>query len=1093
MYRKFNLTRSFLLLLLTLLLAPQVNAQVVIQRCDNATGWQGTQSFAINRVDMKEGKGALVTEPQAGTSDWFRKSFSSTQTGIDDTGYLTFWLYVSNASVMEGGQVEISSSGTYDFQEYNWPLSKTDVVDGWNLVELQVNAAGQTGGGANLDSINFFRIHQEVSGPLTVMIDFIRFTPSLDPPVWPALDVPVVDNSTLDGKVMFGYQGWFNHPDDGAGLGWVHWGNFYEPINSTVDMYPDMREYGEDEKYDAHLSFPDGSMAPVYSSYNRNSVVRHMKWVRDYNLDGVFLQRFISNADNQAGMDHKDTVTVHVMEGCEKYGRVFAIMYDGVANRVEDMKADWMHLVDDIGVTDSDRYLHHRGLPLVSLWGYSVRDEATADQLAEMIDFFKNNPEPKYRASVKLGVFWNFYNQADFQEAFKEADVISPWFSGSTNYDRGQEWGDQNNVDYMPVVHPGFSWHNLKDPDPSATPNREPREGGQFLWDEVNEVIPVSAKSVYIAMFDEIDEGTAMFKLAENENQVPREGYWLPLDADGYDLPSDWYLRAASLATQIVRGNEQLDEILETPPEGIMTIRIINEKNGDGQGGMELIFPDFPDETTLEISIDGGATFPYTTPDDIGTYTITGLSAGTYQVVARHDGSSPAADMGDVTISNVYEGLPGPPLTPFPAFKQTGVRTNTSLGWRAGDHTVSHQVYFGTTDTPDSVTYQFTPSYNPGELEPNTTYYWRIIETNGTGQTQGHLWSFTTGDAGGPTDIVVLDYCDEITGWTSSNGATLDADEKQEGFASLTCTGGGTDKFRKTLETPVNTYCDEDSYFNLWLYVSDVSVFNGGGQIEISSSGTFDQAEYNWNISDLDLVDGWNEVHLRIGDASKSGNPDLRKINFFRIYQFVSEEIVTKIDFLHFSDLAYPRIAYPTNLAGIPGDQQIALTWDESVETEVKGYNVYRSLYSATGFELANSGLLTTAEYTDNDVNNGTTYYYYVRAVTDTDEESQASDVLGVTAGETSVRPGQQPFGYNLYPNPASGLCTVQFTIENATDVTMTLFDTGGRELHKFIHDEEWPAGDHTARLPLYGFSQGNYILQVKIGAMVITDKLVIE
>lgn len=31
--------------------------------------------------------------------------------------------------------------------------------------------------------------------------------------------VPGVDPTTLAGKVMTGYQGWFNCPDDGAGLG----------------------------------------------------------------------------------------------------------------------------------------------------------------------------------------------------------------------------------------------------------------------------------------------------------------------------------------------------------------------------------------------------------------------------------------------------------------------------------------------------------------------------------------------------------------------------------------------------------------------------------------------------------------------------------------------------------------------------------------------------------------------------------------------------------------------------------------------------------------------------------------------------------
>ena len=58
-------------------------------------------------------------------------------------------------------------------------------------------------------------------------------------------------------------------------------------------------------------------------------------------------------------------------------------------------------------------------------------------------------------------------------------------------------------------------------------------------------------------MFDEVDESTAMYKLAENDDQTPDQGYWLALDADGYDLPSDWYLRCAKLATEIVRGNSE--------------------------------------------------------------------------------------------------------------------------------------------------------------------------------------------------------------------------------------------------------------------------------------------------------------------------------------------------------------------------------------------------------------------------------------------------------------------------------------------------------------------------------------------------------
>ena len=49
-----------------------------------------------------------------------------------------------------------------------------------------------------------------------------------------------VDTSTLTGKVMTGYQGWFNCEGDGAVLGWTHWARNkskpFAPGNVTVDL-----------------------------------------------------------------------------------------------------------------------------------------------------------------------------------------------------------------------------------------------------------------------------------------------------------------------------------------------------------------------------------------------------------------------------------------------------------------------------------------------------------------------------------------------------------------------------------------------------------------------------------------------------------------------------------------------------------------------------------------------------------------------------------------------------------------------------------------------------------------------------------------
>jgi hypothetical protein len=44
---------------------------------------------------------------------------------------------------------------------------------------------------------------------------------------------------------------------------------------------------------------------------------------------------------------------------------------------------------------------------------------------------------------------------------------------------------------------------------------------------------------IYVAMFDEVNEGTAMFKLAPTADYLPTQGEFVPLDIDGQTLPSD--------------------------------------------------------------------------------------------------------------------------------------------------------------------------------------------------------------------------------------------------------------------------------------------------------------------------------------------------------------------------------------------------------------------------------------------------------------------------------------------------------------------------------------------------------------------------
>ncbi|MCW3089511.1 MAG: xylosidase [Ferruginibacter sp.] len=99
-------------------------------------------------------------------------------------------------------------------------------------------------------------------------------------------------------------------------------------------------------------------------------------------------------------------------------------------------------------------------------------------------------------------------------------------------------WSKANKVDYVPLVFPGFSWGNLKN-DPTLY-NSIPRDKGDFLWKQVAGAKLSGAPSLYVAMFDEIDEGTAIYKCVR-EGELPLHGNKKFVGIEN-DLASDYYL-----------------------------------------------------------------------------------------------------------------------------------------------------------------------------------------------------------------------------------------------------------------------------------------------------------------------------------------------------------------------------------------------------------------------------------------------------------------------------------------------------------------------------------------------------------------------
>lgn len=381
---------------------------------------------------------------------------------------------------------------------------------------------------------------------------------------------PGVDTKTLTGKVMSGYQGWFNAPNDGAGRGWVHWSSRgrFEPGACKIDLWPDISELDADERFATPFVHADGRKAEVFSSFNRKTVLRHFKWMQDYGLDGVFVQRFITTTREVKSFQHVNVVLNHCREGANLYGRTYAVMYDlsGLGNgQMERVKEDWQLLVDRMQITKDPAYLHHHGKPVVTVWGVGFNDNRKylLPECLELVQFLKD--DPKYGSNtVMLGVptHWrelerDALKDKTLHDIILKADIVSPWTVGrynnpdqAANYAKRTmandlQWCQEHDKEFMPVVFPGFSWHNMYSRSPL---NQIPRLKGKFLWTQYAQAKKAGATMVYQAMFDEVDEGTAIFKCTDD----PPVGESRFVDFEG--LPSDFYLKLVGQATRMIGG-----------------------------------------------------------------------------------------------------------------------------------------------------------------------------------------------------------------------------------------------------------------------------------------------------------------------------------------------------------------------------------------------------------------------------------------------------------------------------------------------------------------------------------------------------------
>ncbi|RVU00960.1 xylosidase [Mucilaginibacter limnophilus] len=356
------------------------------------------------------------------------------------------------------------------------------------------------------------------------------------------------------GKITVGYQGWFTAAGDGSPQN--NWGH------QNIESWPDVSEYAT--TYQTTLpDLENGQPAKMFSSWDASTVNKHFEWMKQYNIDCAALQRFCNEIT--PGSDIKafrDGMATKVKNAAEANGVKFYIMYDASGwKNLEVMKADWENTITgSLDLLSSPQYAKQNGKPVVSIYGLGyAHHPGNAAEALDLINWFK--AKGCYVIGSVAGQWRTGTgdSQPNFINTYKAFNMISGWAVGRVVDGNYGSWvnGDRdfckaNGIDYQPCAYPGTSFHNTNG---DASPkNQFPRRHGDFLWSQFAVFKNSGVRSVYVAMFDEVNEATQIFKTAENTSQIPAGKWFLTLDADGVAVSSDFYLRLVSDGGKMIKG-----------------------------------------------------------------------------------------------------------------------------------------------------------------------------------------------------------------------------------------------------------------------------------------------------------------------------------------------------------------------------------------------------------------------------------------------------------------------------------------------------------------------------------------------------------
>ncbi|MFC4991277.1 cadherin domain-containing protein [Rubritalea tangerina] len=181
--------------------------------------------------------------------------------------------------------------------------------------------------------------------------------------------------------------------------------------------------------------------------------------------------------------------------------------------------------------------------------------------------------------------------------------------------------------------------------------------------------------------------------------------------------------------------------------------------------------------------------------------------------------------------------------------------------------------------------------------------------------------------------------------------------------------------------------------------------------------------------------------------------------------------------------------SFVQGLVAHAGDGNVSLDWDDSSESDLASYTLYRSTASGSGYSPIAVGLIAS-EYSDDSAQNGTSYYYVVTATDTSGNESGYSSESMATPIEPNVAPVAGDASFVVVENTSIGASVgiVQASDGNASD-SLQYVITAGNASGAFAIDSS--TGEITTASVLDYEGENQYTLTVTVsdnGSPVMSD-----